>query len=104
MEGKYLITTDSWFYAPDGLKYRSAWGTINILDDSVLGLKTNKGSTNWYASIGGNGKEVVVAGCQIHYAVKCDNKPNVGKVEEFHYDTAGLEKLINRPTEIYIAE
>tara|TARA_R110000796_G_scaffold149082_3_gene265964 strand:- start:481 stop:792 length:312 start_codon:yes stop_codon:yes gene_type:complete len=103
MEGKYLITTDSWFYAPDGLKYRSAWGTINILDDSVLGLRTNKGSTNWYASIGGNNKEIIVAGCQIHYAVKCDNKPNIGKVDEFHYDN-GAERLINRPTEIYIAE
>jgi hypothetical protein len=103
MEGKYLITTDNWFYAPDGLKYRSAWGTINILDDSVLGLRTNKGSTNWYASIGGNNKEIIVAGCQIYYAVKCDNKPYTGMVEEFHYD-GGAERSINRPTEIYIAE
>ncbi len=28
MEGKYLITTDAWFYAPDGLKYRGVWGEV----------------------------------------------------------------------------
>ena len=39
MEGKYLITTDAWFYAPDGLKYRSVWGGVRIIEDSVLGLK-----------------------------------------------------------------
>ena len=30
------------FYAPDGLKYRSVWGDVKIIEDSVLGLKTNR--------------------------------------------------------------
>ena len=41
MKGKMLITTDAWFYAPDGLKYRSAWGDVKIVEDSSLGVKTN---------------------------------------------------------------
>ena len=62
-----LITTDHWFYAPDGKTYRAVFGTLrNVLADSdVLGIKTNARSTNWYLEIG----NMVIAGCQIHYAV-----------------------------------
>ena len=52
MEGKYLITTDSWFIAPDGNQYVAVWGDVEIVEDSVLGVKTNIGSTNWYARVG----------------------------------------------------
>ena len=33
MKGKYLITTDKYFVAPDGLTYSAAWGDVNILGD-----------------------------------------------------------------------
>jgi hypothetical protein len=82
MTGKYLITTDKWFTAPDGLTYNTVWGNVQVLEDVVLGVKTNRNSTNWYAQIGGNGREIIVAGCQIHYAIRCNEKPNTEDVEE----------------------
>lgn len=103
MEGKYLITTDSWFYAPDGLKYRSVWGEVKIIEDSVLGVKTNRNSTNWYAFIGSEEKGMIVAGCQIHYAVKCNKKPNTEKVTDLAYDSTGAKEF-ERNTEIYNAQ
>tara|TARA_R110000796_G_scaffold231853_3_gene349887 strand:- start:7544 stop:7855 length:312 start_codon:yes stop_codon:yes gene_type:complete len=103
MKGKYLITTDEWFYAPDGLKYRCVWGDVRIVEDSVLGLKTNRNSTNWYAHVGCEEKGVLIAGCQIHYAVKCLEPPNTDNVEEFEYGS-GESKVFDRPTEIYLAE
>lgn len=103
MEGKYLITTDAWFYAPDGLKYRSVWGDVKIMEDSVLGVKTNRNSSNWYAYVGSEEKGMIVAGCQIHYAVKCDKAPNTGKVKEFIYGEGKYHEY-ERPTEIYLAE
>ena len=102
MKGKYLVTTDNWFYAPDGKKYRSAWGEIEILKDDILGVSTNRNSTNWYAKIGSKENHVIIAGCQIHYAVKCE-KPNTGLVNETQYDVSGVNE-ITRSCEIYIAD
>lgn len=100
---KYLVTTDNWFYAPDGKKYRSAWGNVEIVEDSSLGLKTNRNSTNWYARVGSNDKHIVIAGCQIHYAVKCNNEPNTHEVSERTYGSGESSKH-TRDNEIYIAE
>lgn len=68
---KFLITTDNWFYAPDGNNYKAVWGTIKGIksDKESLGISTNRGSTNWYLEIG----NMNVAGCQIHFAIKCDS-------------------------------
>jgi hypothetical protein len=62
---KVIITTDNWFYGPDGKQYRSIYGTVRGVfnDEQTLGIRTNNRSSNWYARIGG----MVVAGCQIHY-------------------------------------
>ena len=76
MKGKHLITTDQWFFAPDGQSYKAAWGEVKIVEDDVLGIKTNRISTNWFAVVGSNDKEIIIAGCQIHYAIKCNNKPD----------------------------
>lgn len=76
-----LITTDHWFYAPDGKTYRAVFGTLrNVLADSdVLGIKTNARSTNWYLEVG----NMVIAGCQIHYAMLADrSEMNFGKVTQ----------------------
>ena len=32
MKGKYLITTDAWFIAPDGHSYKAAWGEVEIVE------------------------------------------------------------------------
>lgn len=71
---KVLITTSEWFYCPDGNQYRAVWGTIHGVysDDQVLGIKTNRHSTNWYVTIG----NMTVAGCQIFYAMKTETPPN----------------------------
>ena len=65
-----LITTDAWFIAPDGAQYRCVWGVVKAVKDSqqVLGIKTNSKSTNWYVEIG----NMTLAGCQIHYAIRCN--------------------------------
>jgi hypothetical protein len=69
MKGKYLITTDNWFVAPDGSEEN----------------------------------HIIIAGCQIHYAVKCD-KPHSSDIEDYTVDNAtGIHKF-TRPTRIYIIE
>lgn len=104
MKGKHLVTTDNWFYAPDGLKYRAVWGEVVVLDDdTTLGIKTNKGSSNWYVFVGNQERGMLVAGCQLHYAVKCSNPPNTQKVEDYTYDNSGATSFV-RPSEIYLAE
>jgi len=102
-EGKYLVTTDNWFYAPDGKKYRSAWGAVAIVNDEVLGVQTNHNSTNWYAQIGTGERAMLIAGCQIHYAVRCDKCPNTDPIEDVSYSSSGFSTF-ERPCEIYVAE
>ena len=109
MKGKYLITTDAWFLAPDGKIYRAVWGDVKIVEDTFLGLKTNRNSANWYAKVGNETKHIIVAGCQIHYAIKCDEKPNDGMVEDYDTSTPDNKidkgiRIFNRPTQIYCAE
>jgi len=104
MKGKYLITTNDWFYAPDGNSYKAVWGDVEILDDDkVLGIKTNRQSTNWFAKIGSSEKHVIIAGCQIYYAVRCQAKPSNESpiVENIHEGKVILGTTMNR---IYIAE
>ena len=103
MTGKYLITTDAWFLAPDGKQYKSAWGEVEIVSDAILGIKTNVRSSNWFAKIGSEEKHIIVAGCQIHYACKSDEKPNVDLASDYQIEV-GEVKIYNRPTHIYIAE
>ena len=103
MEGKYLITTDKWFLAPDGKQYKGVWGDVKIIDDVFLGVKTNRNSSNWFAKVGSEKKHIIIAGCQIHYAARTDEKPNNGMVEEYSTNNDGCVEF-SRPTQIYIAE
>jgi len=102
MTGKYLITTDAWFYAPDGMQYRSAWGEVEIVSDAILGIKTNAKSSNWFAKIGSTEKHIIIAGCQIHYACRCESKPGTTSIEINVTD--GIHKKEERLFSIYIAE
>jgi len=103
MKGKYLITTDNWFYASDGKQYRGVWGEIEILSDNILGIKTNVRSSNWFAKVGVENNHVIIAGCQIHYACKSNEKPNNNLVNDYMVENGEI-KNYNRPTSIYIAE
>ena len=97
---KVLITCDNWFYGRDGKSYRSVWGTLDGIfnDQETLGVKTNAKSANWYAVVGG----MIVAGCQIHYAMDCDELPPE-LVDDF---TVVEGKVIHytRPSHIYKAD
>ena len=104
MKGKYLITTDNWFFAPDGKQYKSVWGNVEIVEDSVLGIKTNRNASNWYAKVGSEDKHVIIAGCQIHYSIKCNEKPNIHSVIDFETSGEVGVKFYNRPSQIWIAE
>lgn len=71
-----LVSTNDWFFAPDGKQYKAVFGEFKgiFTDKETLGVETNAKSTNWYAVVG----NLIVAGCQIYYAVltdtcECDN-------------------------------
>ena len=104
MQGKYLITNDAWFFAPDGKQYKAAWGDVQIIEDTFLGLKTNRNSSNWFAKVGSEQKHIIIAGCQIHYAIKCDEKPNTEASEDWQADAQNGVKLYERPSSIYVAQ
>ena len=100
---KYLLTFTHWFIGPDGKYYNAAWGGVTILPDSVLGVKTNRNSTNWYCKIGSEKNHVIVAGCQVNYAVRCEEKPTLDKVNVSNLHE-GKYVFSERETSIYIAE
>ena len=98
---KALITTEGWFFAPDGVSYRAVFGTVKGISTSedTLGVKTNAKSTNWYVEIG----NMLVAGCQIHYAIKTD-KCNDDKAICWSSSAADGLKEFERPSSIYFAD
>lgn len=98
---KVLVTTEGWFFAPDGEMYRAVFGTVKGIhsSESALGVKTNARSTNWYAEIG----NMMIAGCQIYYCVKTDNvsfEPAIREID--HEGKLFLDKQPN--TRIYDAD
>jgi hypothetical protein len=100
MTGKYLITTDAWFYGPDGKQYKALWGEVEIISDAILGIKTNVRSSNWFAKVSGKKNHVIIAGCQIHYAVKTDNEPETTFSDTTITD--GVRKTEERQYAVYI--
>lgn len=104
IKGNYLITTDEWFIAPNGQSYKSVWGDVTVLNDNALGVKTNARTSNWFAKVGSEENHVIIAGCQIHYIVKCEEKPDNSKpVPNW---ISGADKGITHyesPSPIYIA-
>ena len=96
-----LVTTDNWFFAPDGRQYRAVWGELVgvFTDDEVLGIKTNRGSTNWYVVVG----NMTVAGCQVHYAIKCDEEPYHSHRADDYDAATGRYKSFTMDSRIYFA-
>lgn len=103
MKGKYLITTNDWFIGPDGSDYKAAWGDVVIMEDKFLGLTTNRNSTNWYARVGTENNHIIIAGCQIHYAVRCEKKPHTFSNRVWSTEGGKLNKM-EIPNRIYIAD
>ncbi len=100
---KVLITTDAWFYAPDGECYKAAHGTLVAVlnDQETLGIRSNARSTNWYVQVG----NLLVAGCQIHYAILANNVSYEPKqLEGTHdgkavYSPANISRIYNADAE-----
>lgn len=98
---KYLITTDNWFFAPDGENYKAVFGTVSgvLNDKDSLGLKTNRHSTDWYVVIG----NMMIAGCQVHYCIQADDVDfRRGNREIEHNGKMVVER--NATTRIYNAD
>lgn len=102
MKGKYLITTDNWFIAPDGKSYRAVWGEVHTMTAAeALGIEPNRNSANWMVKVGTEEHHIILAGCQIHYAVSCPDRPNQGDTLQKYSD----DKEKNwRDNVIYIPE
>lgn len=97
---RVVITTNNWFYAPDGKEYRGVFGTVKAVcsDEQTLGIKTNRNATNWYAVVG----NMTIAGCQICYVIRADKAPP-DEVDSWHTHE-GVTKISKRPTTIYNAD
>lgn len=98
---KALITTDGWFYAPDGRQYRAVFGTVKSVrtSEDTLGVRTNARSSNWYVEIG----NLTVAGRQIHYALRCD-EVQTGPAKDWSADAQKGLTEYDRPIAIYSAD
>lgn len=84
---RYLVTTDSWFLAPDGESYRSAWGICQLEKmEDVFGFTPSRPSTNWYLKVGSEDKYIIIAGCQIHYVIRSENRPVSEHEGEYYKD------------------
>jgi len=96
-------TTDQWFQGPDGDAYKAVWGVCAIIRmEDAFGFTPARPSANWFLSGGSEDNHVIIAGCQIHYAVRSEKRP-VSKYEgRFYKDTdTGLERHAER---IYFTE
>jgi hypothetical protein len=97
---KYLISTDDWFYGPDGQQYKAVFGTVTGVrsDEEALGIKTNRHATNWYIEIG----NMIIVGCQVHYVTRtdrCEKRRTVLEVEN-----NGKVELCDATQRIYFAD
>ena len=103
MKGKYLVTTDNWFIAPDGKYYRSVWGEAQTMTAvEALGVEPNRNSTNWMVRVGTEEHHILLAGCQIHYAVSCPDRPYQGDTSQTFPDDNGKPTVTSN--QIYIPE
>jgi hypothetical protein len=98
---KVLITTNEWFFAPDGEVYKAVFGTVKAIltAEETLGVKTNSKSTNWYVQVG----NMTIAGCQIHYCIKTDEVSSDPGTREIEYE-GELKVTRNPTTRIYRAD
>lgn len=98
---KALVTVDNWFYGPDGRQYRAVFGTVKavLTAEESLGVRPNGRSTNWYLEIG----SMILAGCQVHYVLRCDQCTNETAKDWAVSPEHGLREY-DRPNVIYHAD
>lgn len=98
---KALITTDNWFFAPNGQTYRAAFGTVKGIHTTevMFGFTPTGKSTNWFLEIG----KMIIAGCQIHYALRTDIC-SADKALNWASDASNGLKEYMSPCQIYFAD
>ena len=98
---KVLITTNEWFYAPDGQQYRAVFGTFNGIksQEDVLGIKANRGTAGYSIEIG----NMIISGCQINYITKTDECSNQD-LRHFDSSVESGVKFYHVPSAIYFAD
>lgn len=95
---KYLVTTSEWFYGRDGMQYRAAWGICEAVSaKQELGFEPRHG-TNWFVRVGDGDKALIIAGCQVHYAIQLDEAPFI--LPGYYKDEKSGLEIKNNP--IYI--
>lgn len=101
IDKKVLVTTQNWFYAPDGKQYRGVWGTLKAVHEAgkMLGFIPNRAHANWFIQVGA----LTVMGCQVMYVLDCPEKPPDGDVTDFTME-AGKVISYDRPSVIYITD
>lgn len=67
-----LVNTDDWFHHANGQQYKGILGRPQVVEPAKLIGFNPKGSTDWMLRWEKVGKEIVVAGCRIHYAMTVD--------------------------------
>ena len=101
---KILVTTEGWFFAPDGESYKAVYGTLkNLINtEDVLGIKSDKTTAKWALKIG----EMIVAGCQIHYMVKSDSceKKKGNTMYQLNEKAQGVISGISPVSAIYFSD
>ena len=81
---KYLLNCDNWFLAPDGQSYKAVHGTVACVysDDEIMGVKTNRHSSDWFIVIG----NMIISGCQVHYCIKTEKVNFNQSVRDVEHD------------------
>lgn len=91
---KYLVTADAWFYGSDGQQYRAAYGICRTITmTEAFGFTPQRPSSNWFLQVGEGENSVIIAGCQIHYAVRLDKKPY--QITETFSNEHGILRNVN---------
>lgn len=99
---KVLITTNGWFFAPDGCEYRAVFGTLKAIHEvgKTLGFIPNRAHANWFLEVG----NMMIMGCQVMYVVKADIV-ELGNVNTWNNNpTTQQPQYFNKPTTIYNAD
>jgi hypothetical protein len=98
---KILITTDNWFYAPNGNSYKAVYGTVKkiLKTENFLSVKRDNRTASWGIEIG----NMIIAGCQIHYAIATDYCSDLSALGWDANSEFGC-KTYYRPCSIYFAD
>lgn len=101
LEGTYLVTSNKWFVTPDGTEKRAVWGEVEIVKYKDYGITPAEGHAEYMLKVGTEENHVFIAGCHVHYLVKCKRPIDESSFKIIEHNTG---EMISRKNPIYIAE